>query len=54
MAGGGKSKLLPNAEGKKSFEPDGSDRYFADEELAAGAATGGNLKPARTKKASAA
>jgi len=38
----------------ESGEIDGSGRYFTDQELAAGAATGGNLKPAKTKKASAA
>lgn len=38
----------------ESGEIDGSGRYFTDEELAAGAATGGDLKPARRKKASAA
>lgn len=38
----------------ESGEIDGSGRYFTDEELAAGAATGGNLKPAKSKKASAA
>jgi hypothetical protein len=38
----------------ESGEIDGSGRYFTEEELAAGAATGGNLKPSKTKKASAA
>jgi hypothetical protein len=38
----------------ESGELDGSGRYYTDEELASGAATGGNLKSARTKKASAA
>jgi hypothetical protein len=38
----------------ESGELDGSGRYYTDEELAAGAATGGDIKPARTKKASAA
>ena len=38
----------------ESGELDGSGRYYTDEELAAGAATGGDVKPARTKKASAA
>jgi hypothetical protein len=38
----------------ESGEIDGSGRYFTDEELAAGAATGGNPKPSKTKKASAA
>lgn len=37
-----------------SRELDGSGRYYTDEELAAGAATGGSLKPAASKKASAA
>lgn len=38
----------------ESGEIDGSGRYFTDEELAAGAATGGDLKRSKTKKASAA
>jgi hypothetical protein len=38
----------------ESGEIDGSGRYYTEEELAAGAATGDSLKPARTKKASAA
>jgi len=38
----------------ESGELDGSGRYFTDEELAAGAATGGSLKPAASKKANAA
>jgi hypothetical protein len=38
----------------ESGELDGSGRYFTDDELAAGAATGGDLKPAKRKKASAA
>jgi hypothetical protein len=38
----------------ESGELDGSGRYYTDEELASGAATGGNLRPAKTKKASAA
>ena len=38
----------------ESGELDGSGRYFTDEELAAGAATSGSLKPAGSKKASAA
>ena len=37
-----------------SGELDGSGRYYTDEELAAGAATSGSLKPAASKKASAA
>jgi hypothetical protein len=37
-----------------SGELDGSGRYYTDEELAAGAATSGSLKPAGSKKASAA
>jgi len=35
-------------------ELDGSGRYYTDEELAAGAATGGKLRPAKREKASAA
>jgi hypothetical protein len=38
----------------ESGELDGSGRYYTDEELAAGAATGGIPKPAASKKASAA
>jgi len=38
----------------ESGELDGSGRYYTDEELASGADTGGNLRPAKTKKASAA
>jgi hypothetical protein len=38
----------------ESGEIDGSGRYYTDEELAAGAATGGDLKPSRTQKTSAA
>ena len=37
-----------------SGELDGSGRYFTDEELAAGAATGGKPVPAKPKRASAA
>lgn len=37
-----------------SGELDGSGRYYTDEELAAGAATGGVRPAPRTKKASAA
>jgi len=38
----------------ESGELDGSGRYYTDEELAAGAATGGKLRPAKREKASAA
>jgi hypothetical protein len=38
----------------ESGELDGSGRYFTDDELAAGAATGGDLEPAKTMKPSAA
>jgi hypothetical protein len=37
-----------------SGELDGSGRYYTDEELAAGAATGGKRAPAQPKRASAA
>ena len=37
-----------------SGELDGSGRYYSDEELAAGAATGGKLPVAKRTKASAA
>ena len=38
----------------ESGELDGSGRYFTDEELAAGAATGGKPAPPKRSKASAA
>ncbi|MGD0732570.1 MAG: hypothetical protein ABR956_15015 [Terracidiphilus sp.] len=38
----------------ESGELDGSGRYYTDEELAAGAATGGNRPAAKRQKASAA
>jgi hypothetical protein len=38
----------------ESGELDGSGRYYTDEELAAGAATGGKLADAKPEKASAA
>ena len=38
----------------ESGELDGSGRYYTDEEIAAGTATGRSLKPAAPKKASAA
>jgi hypothetical protein len=38
----------------ESGELDGSGRYYTDEQLAAGAATGGLRIPARPKKATAA
>ena len=38
----------------ESGELDGSGRYYTDEELAAGAATGGKLAAAKPEKASAA
>ncbi|MGD0735815.1 MAG: hypothetical protein ABR976_11740 [Terracidiphilus sp.] len=38
----------------ESGELDGSGRYYTDEELAAGAATGGKIAAAKAKKASAA
>lgn len=38
----------------ESGELDGSGRYYTDEELAAGAATGGKLAPARARKTNAA
>jgi hypothetical protein len=38
----------------ESGELDGAGRYWTDEELAAGAATGGVRAPAKAKKASAA
>jgi hypothetical protein len=38
----------------ESGELDGSGRYYTDEELAAGAATGGKLPAANREKASAA
>ena len=38
----------------ESGELDGSGRYYTDEELAAGAATGGKLAGAKPEKASAA
>jgi hypothetical protein len=38
----------------ESGELDGSGRYWTDEELAAGAATGGKRAPAKPEKASAA
>jgi hypothetical protein len=38
----------------ESGELDGSGRYYTDEELAAGAATGGKPIPAKRSKASAA
>jgi hypothetical protein len=37
-----------------SGELDGSGRYYTDEELAAGAATGGKRRPAEPAKANAA
>lgn len=37
-----------------SGELNQSGRYYSDEELAAGAATGGDRRPVKTKKASAA
>jgi hypothetical protein len=38
----------------ESGELDGSGRYYTDEELAAGAATGGEQRQTKPKKASAA
>lgn len=38
----------------ESGELDGSGRFYTDEELAAGAATGGKRAPAKPKRASAA
>lgn len=38
----------------ESGEMDGSGRYYTDEELAAGAATGGKPAPAKRSKATAA
>jgi hypothetical protein len=38
----------------ESGELDGSGRYYTDEELAAGAATGGKSAPSKRSKASAA
>lgn len=38
----------------ESGELDGSGRYYTDEELAAGAATGGKIAAAKPKRASAA
>lgn len=38
----------------KSGELDGSGRFYTDEELAAGAATGRKQQPAKSKKATAA